>query len=128
MGFVIILARNVYEKESEIVGRTFRLARAMLDLLETKFRSMDVDSTSHRLILGYGTMRRFVRSSGRAVTGDLFRECRRKAASLGPGRAVVFPRIYDILAQAESPWLGLLSPIEDDGFDIDWSKIQNHKL
>jgi hypothetical protein len=126
--FVIVLARSARENESEIVGRAFKLVRAMLDLLERKFRSMDIDSTSHRLILGYGTMHRVVRSFGRAVTGDLFRECRRKAATLGPGRAMVFSRIYDILAQAGSPWLDLLSPIDDDGFDIDWSKSHNHKF
>lgn len=127
-GFVIVLPRSERSEENEVAARAFRLAKVMICRLEDKFRKLGLDAPPYRLVLSYGTMRLSTRSFGRAITGELLRDCRVRAVALKPSCSVALSRIGMILNQTGSPWRQHLSLIPSGEFAIDWSRVSLDEL
>jgi hypothetical protein len=109
-GYVVLLTQNQSDEEgAETVARALPLARVMVTLMTECAAAEQLPAHQFRLVLGYGKLRRTIRSHGRVLDGDTARDCRMRAAMLPASSIVALAAVRQVLQQARSPLLAQLS-------------------
>jgi hypothetical protein len=117
VGYVVVLHVLPVGRKEAVLGQALSLLRELRDLCDNR-RPASIITPTHRAVLGFGRMRRIIRSNGRAVDGPTIVDCRVIAANLEPGRCLALDDAERLIRNAGQN-LGVHVELDDRGY-ITW--------
>lgn len=117
VGYVVVLPVLQVGREEAVVGQALSLLHELGNLCARR-RPPSITTPRHRAALGFGRMRRIIRSNGRAVDGKTIVDCRATAANVEPGCYQALDRAKRLILRAGQN-LGVHVEIDERGY-ISW--------